>query len=146
MNQGRMPAPRRPVRAYGVIVTLTEADLLVSSELVTVTLNVAGAGTEAGAWYVTDNPDPLMVPYVELPLVTPFTFQVTAVLEVPVTLATKDWVAPFTMLFVLVDGVVMATTTPAETVTLKVADLEASALLVATMLNVCVAGTDAGAL
>ena len=45
-----------------VIVTLTEADLVVSATLVAVTLNVAGDGTAAGASYVTDKPEPAMVP------------------------------------------------------------------------------------
>src|SRR5208282_4042250 len=71
----------------GKMVTLTEADLVVSATLVAVTLNVAGDGTAAGASYVTDKPEPEMVPYVALPLVMPFTVQVTAVLDVLATAA-----------------------------------------------------------
>lgn len=51
-----------------------------------------------------------MVPYVELPLVTPFTVQVTAVLEVPVTAAVIARV-PFTGTVCGVVGVVMETAT-----------------------------------
>jgi hypothetical protein len=59
---------------------------------------------------VTDNPDPLIVPYVELPLVTPFTDQVTAVLEVPDTVAVIVKVA-LTCTVCAVVGLVMETVT-----------------------------------
>jgi hypothetical protein len=68
-----------------VIVTLNEAVLDTSALLVAVMLNVAWMGAVVGAVYVTDKPEPLMVPYVESPLVMPFTVQVTEVLEVPDT-------------------------------------------------------------
>jgi len=69
----------------GAIVTWRDADFEVSAWLVTAMLNVAGLGTEAGAVYVTDKPEPLIVPNVVLPPATPFTFHVTAVFEVPDT-------------------------------------------------------------
>jgi hypothetical protein len=128
----------------GVIVTLTEADLVVSATLVAVTLNVAGDGTAAGASYVTDKPEPEMVPYVALPLVTPFTVQVTPVLAVPVTDAVMPKVALTAKLCAPV-GVVMETTTPGKIVTLTEADLVLSATLVAETLNVAGDGTAAGA-
>ena len=86
-----------------------------------------------------------MVPYVALPLVMPFTVQVTPVFEVPVTDAAKPKVE-LTTKFCGPVGVVMETTTPAEMVTLTEADLVASAWLVAVMLNVAVPGTVGGAL
>src|SRR3981081_2319380 len=54
-----------------------------------VTVTVAGLGTAEGAVY---SPEVEIVPTVELPPVTPFTCQVTAVLEVPVTVAVNCWV------------------------------------------------------
>lgn len=69
-----------------VIVTLREAVLVLSAWLVAVTANVAGLGTLAGAVNVTEvDVPPVIVPNVELPFVTPFTFQVRAVFVVPVT-------------------------------------------------------------
>jgi hypothetical protein len=85
-----------------------------------------------------------MVPYVELPLVIPFTVQVTPVLEVPVTDAVKPKVELTDKLCGLV-GAVIVTLTPPETVTLTEADFVPSATLVAVMLNVAGLGTDVGA-
>jgi hypothetical protein len=98
------------IASPAAIVTLTEADLVLSVWLVAVMLNVAGLGTVAGAVYVTDNPDPLIVPYVELPFVTPFTDQVTAVLEVPDTAAVIVKVA-LTCTVCAVVGLLMETAT-----------------------------------
>jgi hypothetical protein len=92
------------------IVTLTDADLDTSALLVAVMLNVAGLGTVVGALYVIDKPEPVMVPKVELPLVMPFTAQVTAALEVPVTEAVIPKV-PFTGTVCELKGVVMDTAT-----------------------------------
>ena len=94
-----------------VIVTLTEADLVLSATLATVTLNVAGDGTAAGASYVTDKPEPAMVPYVALPLVMPFTVQVTAVLDVLATAAVIAKVPFTTTLCVKLVGLTMETAT-----------------------------------
>jgi len=52
-----------------------------------------------------------MVPYVELPLATPFTVQVTAVLVVPLTEATMDNVPPASMFADAGVGLVMETAT-----------------------------------
>ena len=86
-----------------------------------------------------------MVPNVALPLVTPLTVQVRAVLEVPVMAAVKPKLVLTFKLCGLV-GVVIEITTPAEIVTLSEADLDTSALLVAVMLNVAGVGTVVGAL
>jgi hypothetical protein len=70
------------------------APLAVAEELAALiarTVTVLFAGTAAGAVYM---PDALIVPVAELPPVTPFTCQVTAVFDVPDTVALKDCVAP----------------------------------------------------
>jgi hypothetical protein len=67
-----------------VTVTLADADFVVSACDTAVTVTVAGLGTAEGAVY---SPDVEIVPTVESPPVTPLTCQVTAVLEVPVTVA-----------------------------------------------------------
>jgi hypothetical protein len=105
---------------------------------------VDGEGIVVGASKVTVKPAPLIVPKVELPLVKPLTVHVTPVLVVPVTAAVKSKVE-LTDRLCGVLGVLMETTTPAETVTLSDADWLASATLVTTMLNVAVEGTAAGA-
>jgi hypothetical protein len=86
-----------------------------------------------------------MVPKVELPLVTPLTVQVTAVLEVFVTEAVMPKVA-FTSTVWGEVGLVIETATAAVMVTLTEADLVESAALVAVMLKVAGDGTDDGAL
>jgi hypothetical protein len=108
-------------------------------------LNVAGEGTAAGALKVTLNPVPLIVPNVALPLVTPFTVQVTAVLLVPITVAVSPRLACAATLAVGLEGMVMETSTPATIVKLTEADLLGSAMLVAVTLNVAGEGTAAGA-
>jgi hypothetical protein len=55
-----------------------------------VTVSVAGLGSEEGAVY---SPAVEIVPTVAFPPVVPFTCQVTAVLEVPVTVAVNCCVA-----------------------------------------------------
>ena len=67
-----------------VTVTVAEADLVVSTWESAVTVTVAGFGTLAGAIY---RPDVETVPVVAFPPVTPFACQVTAVFDVPVTVA-----------------------------------------------------------
>jgi hypothetical protein len=86
-----------------------------------------------------------MVPYVALPLVMPFTVQVTAVLDVLATAAVIAKV-PFTAMFcVKLVGVTMETATGGKMVTLTEADLVVSATLVAVTLNVAGDGMAAGA-
>ncbi len=58
------------------IVTTALAEADASAVLTAVTLTLAGEGTATGARY---KPAALMVPRVELPPVTPFTFQITDV-------------------------------------------------------------------
>jgi hypothetical protein len=67
-----------------VTVTVADADLVVSACETAATVTDAGLGTAEGAVY---SPEVEIVPTVELPPATPFTCQVTAVLEVPVTVA-----------------------------------------------------------
>jgi hypothetical protein len=71
-----------------VTVAVPEDDGLAA--LVALTVTLAGFGTEAGAVY---NPALDTVPTVEFPPVTPFTLQVTAVFEEPVTVAVNCRVA-----------------------------------------------------
>jgi len=65
------------------------ADLLASAADTAVTVTVAGEGTDDGALY---SPLLLTVPTVELPLVTPFTFQTTVLFEVFETVAVNCFV------------------------------------------------------
>jgi hypothetical protein len=120
-------------------VTVAEADLVLSAALVAVTVTVAGAGTAAGAVY---SPAALTVPTVALPPAMPFTVHVTAVLAVPVTVATNCWVP-------LVTSVALAgetlTATGGATVTAAVPDFVESATLVALTVTVAGVGTAAGA-
>jgi len=67
-----------------VTVAIAPALFVVSAALVAVTVTAAGEGTEAGAAYT---PLEETEPRVEFPPGTPFTLQVTAVLEVPLTVA-----------------------------------------------------------
>jgi hypothetical protein len=67
-----------------VTVALADPDFVVSAWDTAVTVTVAGLGTAEGAVY---SPEVEIVPTDEFPPVTPFTCQVTAVLEVPVTVA-----------------------------------------------------------
>src|SRR5580692_10812705 len=61
------------------------------AELTALIVTVLELGTAAGAVYI---PEELIVPVAELPPCTPFTCQVTAVFDDPVTVALKDCVAP----------------------------------------------------
>ena len=76
-----------------------------------------------------------MVPYVALPLVMPFTVQVTPS-EEPVTVAVKGIADEPASTLSGVLGVVMATTTALEITTLNELVLLRSALLAATMVTV----------
>jgi hypothetical protein len=80
--------------AVGVpeISTVAEADLVVSATLCALTETEPPEGTLAGAVY---SPPLEIVPTVELPPATPFTFQLTEVLVVPLTVAENCWL-PFT--------------------------------------------------
>jgi hypothetical protein len=114
----------------GTIVTVAEADFVESAALTPVTVTVAGEGAIDGEEYTALNPpvdsDPQAAPLQP----TPLTFQVTAVLEVPVTLALKGcMLAVTTEAFV---GLRLNKTATAVTiVTLAEADLLGSATLVA---------------
>lgn len=74
-----------------MMVTLAVADMVGSAALVAVTGTLAGDGKSAGAVY---RPADVMVPAAVLPLETPFTLQVTAKLEVPMTVAINALVLP----------------------------------------------------
>jgi hypothetical protein len=76
-----------------VMATDAEALLVVSACEMAVTVTVAGIGTVLGAVY---KPVVEMKPTVEVPPVTAFTCQVTAVFVVFATVAVNGWVAPVT--------------------------------------------------
>jgi hypothetical protein len=81
-----LPLPPLPEFIGGAAVTVTcaDPDWFGSAADTAPTVTVAGDGTVAGAVYV---PVPEIVPIVLLPPLTPFTFQVTAVLAVFFTVA-----------------------------------------------------------
>jgi hypothetical protein len=68
------------VRGGGSTVTATEHDIEVYAALVPATVTVLGEG---GTWGAVYRPPAEIVPTEELPPVTPFTVQLTAVLVVP---------------------------------------------------------------
>jgi hypothetical protein len=74
-----------------VMVTDADADFVESACEMAVTMTVAGLGRVAGA---VKSPEVEIVPAVEFPPVTPFTCQVTALLLVFCTVATKACDAP----------------------------------------------------
>jgi len=76
--------------AWAVTVTAADADLVVSACDTAATVTVAGLGTAEGAVY---SPEVEIIPTVEFPPATPFTCQLTAVLEVPETVAVNCCVA-----------------------------------------------------
>jgi hypothetical protein len=96
----RRSTERQALNISYLLVTVTEelADFVVSALLIAVTENVAGDGTLFGALY---SPLVLMVPNVEPPPVTPFTFQVTDLFVVLVTVAVNCFVV-FTRTLALV--------------------------------------------
>jgi len=78
-----------------VMVTLADADFVLSACNIAVTVTVAGEGTTEGAVY---SPEVSIVPDVAFPPLVPFTCQVTAALLVPWTIARKViWLAAFTV-------------------------------------------------
>jgi hypothetical protein len=74
-----------------IIVTLAEADLVVSATLVAFTETTAGEGTLAGGAYT---PVFEIVPHVAALQPAPATLQVTPEFDVPVTFASNCWSAP----------------------------------------------------
>ena len=78
---------------------------MVSAALVAVTENFAGDGTLLGALY---SPLPLIVPKVEFPPLTPFTFHVTEVFVVLITVAVNCFVV-FTRTLALAGDILMLT-------------------------------------
>jgi len=123
-----------------VIVTVVLPDFVPSATETAVTVTVAGEGTAEGA---VKSPLALIVPCVESPPVTPFTCQVTAVLEVFVTVAVNCCVAP--VCTVGVSGPIVTTIGGGGvTVTVAVSDFVLSATEVAFTVTVPL-GTVAGA-
>ena len=118
-----------------LIVTGAMATLLESAELTAAMFTVAGDGAVAGAVY---RPEPEIVPTVELPPVTAFTSQVTAVFDEPVTDAVNCCVWP---VWIEADAGEIETETVAEP---AVKLISATALLVESALLVAPMFTDAG--
>jgi len=79
------------IEIFSFTLTWAVADCLESAVLVAVMLTDAGFGTSVGAVY---SPLVEIVPTVTLPVDTPFTLHVTAVLEVPVTVGVNCCVPP----------------------------------------------------
>ena len=119
-----------PIAAAPTIVTLAEADLVGSATLVATTLTLAGEAAMEGAKKTADDPLVEMVPQDDPLQPAPLTFQLTAVFEVPDTLALKSCV-PTVGTEALVGLMLNNTATAAITVTLAEADLVGSAALVA---------------
>lgn len=124
-----------------VMVTVAEADLVVSAWETAVTVTVAGLGTVAGAVY---KPAVEIVPTVLLPAVTPFTCHVTAVLLVFFRVAVNCCVVPAVTLAV-VGATETLITTELVTVTKAEADFVGSACETAVTVTVAGLGTVAGA-
>jgi hypothetical protein len=121
------------------IVTVDAADFEGSATEVAVTVTTAGLGTAAGAVYrPLDEIDPQVAPEQPVPLRA----HVTAVLDVPVTLAANCCVFPTTTSAATGE---MVTATGARTVTVADADLLGSANEVAVTLTCAGLGTAAGA-
>jgi hypothetical protein len=126
-----------------VMVTVAEADLVVSACETAVTVTVAGLGTVAGA---VKAPDVEIIPVVAFPPVTPFTCQVTAVLVVFCTVAVKACDAPVATL--AVPGEIEILTggeAAAVMVTMAEADSLPSACATAVTVTAAGLGTVAGA-
>src|SRR5712692_1221429 len=107
-----------------------------SATLVAVTLNMLGLGFAAGAVY---SPPLVIVPTVLLPPTTPFTAQVTAVLETPETVAV-NWAVSLTCRLSEAGD----TTTAATTWSFCVSDLVGSAWLTAVTVIFGLAGNVVG--
>src|SRR5256885_16377164 len=91
VNPPRFGAIVTETLGAGVMVTLAVSDFVLSATEVAFTVTGFDAGTVVGA---VKSPVPLIVPVVELPPVTLFTCQVTAVLDVFATVAVNCWVKP----------------------------------------------------
>lgn len=128
----------------GTIATFAEADLVGSAELVTTTVTLAGEGAMGGAEYTADNELVASVPQVEPLQPAPLKPQVTAVFEVPVTLALKSCM-PEVEREALVGLMLNKTAAAVTTATFAEADLVGSATLVAFTLTAAGDGTLAGA-
>jgi len=111
--------------------TAALADLVGSAPLTAVTVTVDGDGTDDGALYV---PRLLMVPTVEFPPVTPFTFQLTDVFVAFCTVAVKARVR-LTRTVALVGEIVTLTGTPGVTVTVAVPETVGRVVLVAVIVT-----------
>ena len=72
------------------IATSADADLVGSARLVATTLTAAGEGATAGPVYTADNKLVARVPHAAPLHPAPFKLQVTAVFELPLTLAVKS--------------------------------------------------------
>ena len=131
-------------KTTGMIVTVADAVLLGSAMLVATTLTLAGEGASDGAVYTAANELDASVPQVDPLQPAPFKLHVTAVFEVPATVAVNESVlAAGTEALV---GLMLSKTAVAATrVTLAEADLVGSAKLVTVTLRVAGAGTLAGA-
>ena len=141
VNPPRFGAIVTETLGAGVMVTLAVSDFVLSATEVAFTVTGFDAGTVVGA---VKSPVPLIVPVVELPPVTLFTCQVTAVLDVFVTLAENCCVRPVVTVAVL--GLTVTTTAGgAVTVTTAVPDFVESACEVAITVTVPPVGTVEGA-
>ena len=119
-----------PTAAAPTIVTLAEADLVGSATLVATTLTLAGEAAMEGAKKTADDPLVEIVPQDEPLQPAPLTLQLTAVFEVPVTLAVKSCV-PEVGTEALIGLMLNKPATTGTIVTLAQADLVGSAILVA---------------
>jgi len=127
-----------------VMVTVAEADLLVSACETALTVTIAGLGTVAGA---VKTPNVEIVPVVALPPVTPFTCQVTAVLLVFSTVAVKACDAAVATLAVPgeIEILTVGGAAAAVMVTMAEADVLPSACATAVTVTAAGLGTVAGA-
>src|SRR5262249_505847 len=123
------------------ITTLAEADLVVSATEVAVTVANAGLGTVAGAVY---KPDDVMVPQEPETQPVPETLQVTAVFDLPVTVALNCCV-PFTAIVREAGEIETPTPPPEPMVTTAAPICDGSNKLVAVTLTVPGLGAVRGA-
>jgi hypothetical protein len=125
------------------IVRLADADLDGSATLVAITPTVAGECAKDGAVNTAEFALDESVPQEEPLQPVPLRPQVTAVFEVPVTLAVRGW-TPATGTSALVGLMLINTESAARIVTLAEADFVGSATLVAFTVTVAGEGTLAG--
>ena len=79
-----------PTAIVGTIVTPADADLVGSATLAATTLTAAGEGATIGPVYTADNKLVAKVPHAEPLQPAPLKLQLTAVFELPLTLAVKS--------------------------------------------------------